>query len=82
MPRYLVERILPDGFPIQSTDNGGAECARVTACNADLGITWLHSYVAEDGRRSFCICDAPSPEGLRRAASRNQRSSRTAPSSR
>jgi hypothetical protein len=71
MPCYLVERVFPDGFPIASTENGRAECARVTACNAELGVTWLYSYVAEDGRTSFCICDAPSPEAVRRAAGRN-----------
>lgn len=72
MPRYLIERRFPEGFPIASTDDGRAACDRVAARNAELGVTWLHSYVAEDGRTSFCLCDAPSPEAVRRAASRNQ----------
>ena len=71
MPRYLVERLFPDGFPIAPDNDGRAGCARITARNAELGVTWLHSYIAEDGRKSFCVCDAPSPEAVRRAAGRN-----------
>jgi Nickel responsive protein SCO4226-like len=71
MPRYLVERLFPDGFPIASTEEGRTDCARIAAHNAALGVTWLHSYVGEDGRKSFCVCDAPSPEAVRRAAGRN-----------
>ena len=71
MPRYLIERLFPDGFPIASTERGRAECGRIVARNAELGVTWLHSYVAADGRRSFCLCEAPSPEAIRRAAGRS-----------
>lgn len=41
------------------------------ACNSDRSVTWLHSYVTEDGRRSFCIYDAPSPEAIRLTARSN-----------
>jgi uncharacterized protein DUF4242 len=68
MPRYLVERAFPDGFPIAPTGDGRADCARIVARNAELGVTWLHSYVAADGHLSFCLCEAPSPEAVRRAA--------------
>ena len=36
--------------------------------NARGGVTWLHSFVTPDRRRSFCIVDAPSPEAIRLAA--------------
>jgi hypothetical protein len=39
--------------------------------NADEGVTWLHSYVRDDGKKTFCIYEAPSPEAVRRAAARN-----------
>jgi hypothetical protein len=71
VPRYLVERTFATGFPIDATEEGRAACGRIAASNAELGVTWLHSYVTEDGRTSFCLCDAPSPEALRRAAGRN-----------
>jgi hypothetical protein len=39
--------------------------------NADEGVTWLHSYVSEDGTRSFCVYDGPTPEAIRKTAARN-----------
>jgi hypothetical protein len=34
-------------------------------------VTWLHSYVTEDRRKTFCVYDGPNPEAIRRTASRN-----------
>ena len=34
-------------------------------------VTWLHSYVSDDGRQAFCVYDAPSPEAIRKSAQRN-----------
>ncbi len=39
--------------------------------NADDGVTWVHSYVSDDKRKTFCIYDAPSPEAIRKTADRN-----------
>jgi hypothetical protein len=36
-----------------------------------LGVTWVHSYVSDDKRRTFCVYDAPDEEAIRRAATRN-----------
>jgi len=72
MPRYLVERVFEEGFPIAPNKHGRADCVRILARNAELGVTWLHSYIAEDERKTFCLCDAPSPEAVRRAAGRNR----------
>jgi hypothetical protein len=66
MPRYLVERTFPDGWPIPAE-----VCRAVVERNADDGVTWLHSYVRDDKRKSFCVYEAPSPEAIRRTASRN-----------
>jgi hypothetical protein len=71
VPRYLIERVFPEGFPIAPTEEGRAACLRIAARNAELGVTWLHLYVAEDGCRSFCLCEAPSPEAVRQAAGRS-----------
>jgi hypothetical protein len=35
-------------------------------------VTWIHSYVTPDRRLAFYICEAPSPEAIRRAALRNK----------
>ena len=72
MPRYIVERTFPEGLEIP-TDSGGAQlCLTVVDRNADHGVTWVHSYVSEDRGTTFCVYDAPSPEAIRKAASRNE----------
>ena len=35
-------------------------------------MTWVHSYVSDDDRTTWCIYDAPSPEAIRAAAGANQ----------
>jgi len=71
MPRYLVERTFTDGLHIPVTAEGAATCHNVVGHNGDFGVTWLHSYVTEDKRKTFCVYDGPSPEAVRRAADAN-----------
>jgi hypothetical protein len=70
MPRYLVERGFPNGLGIPKAEGAESPVA-VVERNADAGVTWLHSYVSEDRRKSFCIYDGPSPEAIRKSAARN-----------
>jgi hypothetical protein len=63
MPRYLVERTFPDRPRIS--------VGPVLQGNEGEGVTWMHSYVSEDERKTFCIYDAPSPEAIRKTAARN-----------
>jgi hypothetical protein len=39
--------------------------------NSVDGVTWVHSYVTHDKKKTFCIYDAPSPEAIRTATKRN-----------
>ncbi|HKB94527.1 MAG TPA: DUF4242 domain-containing protein [Gaiellaceae bacterium] len=71
MPRYIVERTFPDGLQIPSDATGAQACLTVVDRNADHGVTWVHSYVSDDKRTTYCIYDGPSPEAIRKAASRN-----------
>ena len=71
MPRYLVERIFPDGLAVPMTLQGAQACLGVVGRNAEDGVTWIHSYVTPNKRKSFCIYDAPTPEAIRRVAQRN-----------
>lgn len=71
MPRYLVERTFPAALQIPINDEGAQACCTVVANNAELGVTWVHSYVSDDKSKTFCIYDAPSPEAIRRAAGTN-----------
>ena len=71
MQRYMVERTFPDGLKIPVNDDGSEMCQLVVLNNAEDGVTWIHSYVSEDGKKTYCVYDAPSPEAIRSAASRN-----------
>ena len=71
MPRYLIERSFPDGLSIPMNDDGKKAIAGVVANNAELGVTWVHSYVTPDRKTTFCIYDATSPEAIRKVADRN-----------
>jgi hypothetical protein len=72
MPRYIVERTFPgDGLRIPVTKDGAATCLEVVDRNADVGVTWVQSYVSDDKTRTFCIYDGPDPEAIRTAAKRN-----------
>ena len=62
MPRYLVERTFADGLAIPVDDDGARTCLAAVENNAAAGVTWIHSYVTDDKRKTFCIYDGPSPE--------------------
>ena len=72
MPRYIVEREFPDGLRIPVDETGARACLAVVASNLTDQVMWVHSYVSADKRKTFCVYDAPSPEAIRRTASRNK----------
>jgi len=72
MPRYMVERNFPNGLQIPITAEGAEACLGVVGRNAEQGVTWVHSYVSEDKKKTFCIYDGPDPEAIRRVAERNK----------
>lgn len=72
MPRYLLERSFPDGLAIPTDAEGAEACLGVVNRNSEDAVTWLHSYVSPDRKRTFCIYDGPDPEAIRRAAERNR----------
>ena len=39
--------------------------------NSDENVTWVHSYVSDDKKKTFCIYDGPSPEAIRKTATKN-----------
>jgi hypothetical protein len=71
MPRYMVERTFPNGLAIPVTEEGANACLSVVGKNAQDGVTWVHSYVTDDKKKTFCIYDAPTPEAIRRTAQAN-----------
>jgi hypothetical protein len=60
MPRYMVERTFPDGLAIPTNEQGRETTAKVAARNAEVGVTWVHSYVTPDRTKTF---EAGAPPG-------------------
>jgi hypothetical protein len=71
MPRYVIERTFPDGLRIPADEQGARLCQSIVEINSQDEVTWVHSYVSDDKRRSFCVYDAPGPEAIRRASERS-----------
>ncbi len=71
MARYVVERTFPDGLAIPVNAAGADVCLTVVGNNLQDDVTWVHSYVTTDKKKTFCIYDALSPEAIRQAAQRN-----------
>lgn len=71
MPRYLVERTFPDGLTIPINAAGSKVCMSVVDNNAAKSVFWVHSYVTQDHRNTFCIYDGPNPAAIREVAERN-----------
>jgi len=69
--RYLVERTFPDGLNIPVNTEGSEICLTVVSTNAEDNVSWVHSYVTMDKKKTFCIYDAPSPEAIKKAADKN-----------
>lgn len=72
MPRYIVERTYPDQLRLTPDAAGAAVCEALVELNGEWGVTWVHSYVSADKRKTFDVCDAPTPEAIRRTAQRNR----------
>jgi hypothetical protein len=69
--RYIVERLFPNRLLVKAGAEGVERVLAIVERNADEGVTWIHSYVSDDKRRTFCVYDAPSPEAIRKTAARN-----------
>ena len=72
MPRYMVEREFTDALRLPADEAGARACLAIVATNLADQVTWLHSYVSADKTKAFCVYDGPSPEAIRRTASRNR----------
>lgn len=71
MPRYMVERTFPDGLHIPISADGVKACGSVIGKNGGEGVTWLHSYVSGDKKKTYCVYDGPNPDAIRKTAASN-----------
>ncbi len=70
-PWYIVERTFPEGLQVPVAAHGAELCRTLTQRSAEQDVTWVHSYVSDNKRRTFCVYDAPSPNEIRKAGGRN-----------
>ena len=61
MPRYVVERTFPEPLGLPATSDGAEIVEGFVGNNAELGVTWVRSFISEDKRKSFCVYDGPRP---------------------
>jgi hypothetical protein len=71
MPRYLVQRTFSDDLHAPGNAQGPTAWHDIVARNADVGVTWLQSYVSADHQTMVCLYEGPDPESIRKAAARN-----------
>ena len=71
MTRYLVEQTFIEQLTIPAGADGAQICQSIISNNSLDGVTWIQSYITADKQKGFYICDAPTPEAVRRAAQRN-----------
>ena len=68
MPRFMVERTFPDGLHIPTNANGASACLTVVDKNGSNGVTWVHSYVSVDKKKTYCVYDGPNEKAIRDSA--------------
>lgn len=71
MKRFLVERDFPDGLNVPINSKGSELCLTVISKNLEDNVTWVHSYVTKDKKKTFCIYDAPSKEAIHTSGKKN-----------
>ena len=65
MPLFMIERQFPD---VVQLDAAGAQA--IGRINAETGCEWKHSFLSGDGKKTFCLYEAPSADAVREAARR------------
>lgn len=71
MPHYLVEQTFAEPLDLPANLER-ARWGDALFGQADLdGVTWRRSYLSVNRCRMYCLCDAPTPEAVRRAVQRN-----------
>ena len=55
MPRYIVERDFPSGLNIPIDAAGADACRAVVDANALDAVTWVHSYVSTDNKKTYFV---------------------------
>jgi hypothetical protein len=65
MPMFLVERTFAEQLQF-----GTEEARAIMAINAEVGATWLFSFLSADKKKTYCLYEASAAEVIREAARR------------
>jgi hypothetical protein len=65
VPVFMVERRFAEELEAASEVVDG-----INRINEEEGVRWLYSFLSSDRRKTYCLYEAPSPEAIRRAATR------------
>ena len=65
MPLFVIERNFAEQLEMTKQDSDN-----VVAVNAEVGVTWLFSFLSADKKKTYCLYEAPTPEAIREAARR------------
>jgi cell division inhibitor SulA len=66
MPMFMVERSFAEQMDLEA-----AQARALMAVNADVGVSWLFSFLSADRKKTYCLYEAPSAELIREAARRS-----------
>ena len=66
MPLFIIERNFAEQLQLDTGVVGG-----VQENNADVGVSWILSFLSADQRKTYCLYEADDPEPIREAARRN-----------
>jgi len=65
MAAFMIERKFADAIDLSDED-----VREINVINDEEGVRWLYSFLSVDGRKTYCLYEAPSVEAIRRAAVR------------
>jgi hypothetical protein len=65
MPLYVIERNFAEQLEVTRDD-----VAQVALVNADVGVSWMFSFLSMDKKKTYCLYEAPNAEAIREAARR------------
>jgi len=65
MPLFMIERTFAERMDLAPED-----ARALMAVNAEVGITWLFSFLSADHKKTYCLYEAQSAEPIREAARR------------
>jgi hypothetical protein len=65
MPIFMIERQFAEQLEADTE-----VAAALNRINDEEGIRWLHSFLSQDLRKTYCLYEAPNADAIRAAAAR------------